>query len=76
MMQEWDDSEHVRSEWDDYGFTFKGNAAKVHWLSHSTLTASAELNVIWDNNEVVNGESLLSVLTAGKAVLLQQIREE
>ncbi|HDT4928564.1 TPA: hypothetical protein QHR04_002521, partial [Enterobacter kobei] len=76
MMREWDDSEYMRSEWDDYGFTFKGNTAKVHWLSHSTLTASAELNVVWDNNEVVNGESLLSVLTAGKAVLLQQIREE
>ncbi|BFI59094.1 hypothetical protein KD4_30390 [Yersinia pseudotuberculosis] len=76
MMREWDDSELVRSEWDDYGFTFKGDASKVHWLSYSTLTASAELNVDWDNNEVVNGESLLSVLTAGKAGLLQQIREE
>lgn len=76
MIREWDDSEVVRSDWDDYGFTFKGNAGKVHWLSYSTLTASAELNVDWDNNEVVNGESLLSVLTAGKAELLRQIREE
>lgn len=29
MMREWDDSEYMRSEWDDYGFTFKGNTAKV-----------------------------------------------
>jgi len=76
MMEEWDESEPMRSEWDDYGFTFKGDANKVHWLSYSTLTASAELNVVWDNNEVVNSESLLSVLTAGKAELLRQIREE
>lgn len=76
MMQEWDESESVRSEWDDYGFKFRGDASKVHWLSYSTLTASAELNVEWDNNEVVNGESLLSVLTAGKVELLRQIREE
>jgi len=75
MIKNWDDSEGSRSEWDDYGFGFVGNSSKLYWLSHSTLKASVELDVVWDNDEVVNAENMLKQLHERKAAILKQISE-
>ncbi|MCR3951022.1 hypothetical protein [Aeromonas hydrophila] len=75
IIKSWDDSEDTRSEWDDYGFGFVGSSTTPHWLSHSTLKASVELDVIWDNDEVINAENLLKQLNKRKALILKQISE-
>lgn len=74
MIREWDESVDTRSDWDDYGFGFTGSSNTPHWLSHSTLTASIEVDVIWDNEEIVNAKSLLSLLFQHKPKILRQIK--
>ncbi|WP_429158125.1 hypothetical protein [Aeromonas media] len=76
MIKSWDDSEETRSDWDDYGFGFVGSSTTPHWLSYSTLKASAELDVVWDNDEVVNADNLLKQLHKRKTAILNQISEK
>lgn len=59
MIDDWKDG--VETEWNDYGFMFKGDS-KLHWLSHSIARREFELDIERNNDEVVNSMSLLEAL--------------
>lgn len=69
IIDDWNE-EHDR-QWDDYGFSFKGDSQKIMWLSHSLARSEFDLDVTRDNDEVVNAASLLSALTDRRAAILR-----
>ncbi|MNR21061.1 hypothetical protein D3C85_1379390 [compost metagenome] len=46
---------------------------KTHWLSHATARGEFELDVIKDNDEVFNTDSLLAALDKRKAAILKMM---
>ncbi|WP_250628397.1 hypothetical protein [Pinirhizobacter soli] len=68
MIKAWKDSSRTRYE--DYGFVLKGDP-KVYWLSHSLIKDEIELKVSRDNDEAVNGKSLIKALHSRASHLLQ-----
>lgn len=68
MIEAW--NQGAEKQWDDYGFVFRGSA-DIHWLSHSLARSEQDLDVDRDNDEVVNGLSILKALHPMKATLLQ-----
>ncbi|MFB9159924.1 hypothetical protein [Chromobacterium violaceum] len=69
IISDWD--EHHEREWDDYGFTLKGQPNQPLWLSHSLAREEFELDIERNNPEVVNSESLLASLNAAKDRILR-----
>lgn len=69
IIDDWDQG-HER-EWDDYGFVFKGQPQDTHWLSHSLARDEFELDIVRDNPEVINAQSLLQALNANSAHILR-----
>lgn len=72
IVEDWDDSHEL--EWDDYGFELRGESNKIHWLSRSLARAEFELDIIRDNEEVVNAESLLAALESARDTILRTLR--
>lgn len=67
MFQVWADG--AESNWDDFGVKVKG-ASKIHWVSHSLAREEFELDVEWENEEVVNAASLLLAVSSQKGKIL------
>lgn len=59
-------------QWDDYGFKVKGDQ-KTHWLSHASARGEFDLDVVKDNDEVFNTDSLLSALDKRKAAIFKMM---
>ena len=59
-------------QWDDYGFKVKGDQS-THWLSHSSARGEFDLDVVKDNDEVFNTDSLLAALDKRKAAILKMM---
>ncbi len=59
MILDWKNG--VETEWDDYGFMFKGGS-KLHWLSHSIARREFDLDIERNNDEVVDSMSLIKAL--------------
>lgn len=68
IIREYQDNQD--RQWDDYGFKVKGDQ-KTHWLSHASARGEFELDVIKDNDEVFNTDSLLAALDKRKAAILK-----
>lgn len=68
IIEEW--NEHHESKWDDVGFKFEGDD-QIKWLSHSVAKDSFDLDVIRDNDEIVEAQSLLNALTDIRNVMLR-----
>lgn len=68
IIKEWKDN--TDRQWDDYGFVIKGSS-KVHWLSHATARGEFELDVLRDNDEIINTDSLINALTKRKQAILK-----
>lgn len=69
MIDDWNE-QHDR-QWDDYGFCLRGESQKIRWLSHSLARAEVGLDVMRDNDEVVNLESLIAALEDKRATILR-----
>lgn len=65
---------HQDSKWDDVGFQFT-NETTVHWMSHAFARTEVELDITWDNAEMVNVASLAAALKKNKSTLLRRLME-
>lgn len=72
IFADWDAGHE--SEWDDYGFMLRGEAGHPHWLSHTLAREKFPLEVVRNNDEVVNAESLLSALLSKRDEILNLIK--
>lgn len=72
IIAEWE-NEH-ESKWDDVGFKLKGDD-EIHWLSHSLAKRTIELDVVRENAEIINAESLLQAVHQNRQTLLQELAE-
>ncbi len=70
MIEYWE-SNH-ETQWDDLGFLLKNKQTPV-WLSHSLARNKFELDVARQNQEIVNGNSLLNALTQQREIILRLI---
>jgi hypothetical protein len=64
---------HQRGGYEDVGFSYEGDMAKVHWLSHSVPRSELDLDVQRDNKEVVNAASLLDALERHRDQILRDV---
>lgn len=70
IIQSW--HETGGGEWNDIGFKMVGDP-QAKWLSNSLAKISQTVDIEKDNDEVVNAESLLTVLTNNKESFLDAI---
>lgn len=61
--------ESSHTKWEDTGFRLEGES-QIRWLSYSLAKAEVNLDILRDNEEVVNAESLLEKLVEQKDTLL------
>lgn len=74
IINDWNASSgHSRSEWDDYGFQFKGEMNNTYWLSSSLARDKFDLNITRSNDEVVDAQSLIDSLVAKQSVITRII---
>jgi len=66
-------NETLHTKWDDTGFQLEGES-NIRWLSYSLARKEIELDVLRDNEEVVNSESLLEKLLEQRDSLLELIQ--
>lgn len=71
LIEDWKKSD---SQWDDYGFCFSGNAQKIHWISSGKSAGDFQLEVDWDNEEVINTQSLVNALSKHRAAILEVLK--
>ncbi|EOA3299796.1 hypothetical protein ACUH7A_004022 [Yersinia enterocolitica] len=67
MIDDWDADE---SEVNDYGFVFEGDPNKIFWLSNSLARTQFELDLIRENDEFVQSQSLLDELIRKKNLII------
>ena len=70
MVEKWED-EH-ETKWDDIGFKLSGDP-QIRWLSHSIAKSDYELDVVRDNDEIVDAQSLLNALSQMRNVILSLV---
>ncbi|BBV08170.1 TPA: hypothetical protein ACHWKL_003092 [Providencia stuartii] len=67
MIEEWYSQDN---QYDDFGFYFKNESDKPYWLSKSLARTEFSLNLVRENAEIVNLNSLLSELSRLKPQIL------
>lgn len=67
IIQEWENT--PESRWNDVGFKLSGENTN-HWLSHSLVKHELDLDIVRDNPEIVNLQSLLATLSEHRTALL------
>lgn len=71
MIKEWKNLK--QNGWNDYGFSMIGDSNSILWLSKSLIKADADLDVIWQNSEIVEPYSLLEQLNLHRDTILNKI---
>lgn len=75
LQERWDIESADMEEWDDIGFKLQGEQTP-YWLSKSVARGTHELDIVRDNDEVVNAQSLLEQLMAQRAIITAPIRQQ
>lgn len=75
LQDRWDIESAEMEDWDDVGFQLKGEQTP-YWLSKSVARGTHELDVVRDNEEVVNPQSLLDQLRAQRAIITAPIHQQ
>jgi hypothetical protein len=75
LQDRWDVESAEMEDWDDVGFKLQGEQTP-YWLSKSIARGTHELDVVRDNEEVVNPQSLLDQLKAQRAIITAPIHQQ
>jgi hypothetical protein len=69
MINFWQTNENIGDKWDDLGFKMEGET-EIRWLSHCLAKSEFNLDLIRDNDEIINAESLLNQLALNESLIL------
>jgi hypothetical protein len=69
MISFWQTHDEIGEKWDDLGFKMEGET-EVRWLSHCLAKSEFNLDIIRDNDEIINSESLLNQLSLNESLIL------
>lgn len=72
IITAWED--YHDTKWEDVGFKLKGNN-DIYWLSHSLAKQTIELDVVRENAEIINVDSLLNAINQSREILLAVLGE-
>lgn len=70
IIETWEDCD--TAWWNDVGFRFESEN-QIRWLSNALIKYTHEIDVMRDNDETVNAESLLEALTHQRGMLINLV---
>lgn len=68
-------SDYTTTHWDDLGFIMKGDPSKKHWVSRSSASGDATLNITRINTESIDLQSLLDALDKHRDQIMKILDE-
>ncbi|MBZ5875994.1 hypothetical protein [Chromohalobacter israelensis] len=75
LIKDWETNNYnSKVQWDDYGFKLKGEMNRIYWLSGSIARDAFDLDVVRQNDEVVDPDSLIQELNKKSQYILRLIK--